>query len=298
MGRDPIEEKGGLNLYGFCGNNSVNRWDLLGMFAWYYTGPDGQMYSTMPHITDSPGDFLSMDREAALRAASAIDGMQYAAAAQLSIVTAVTAANNLSAILNSTGAGAALAMNGVISSNMAAIDAQFAMPGSFIGTTAPNNAAGNYTATGPLSLGTFNMAQTPFPTNNSGGPIIVVTPGGNALPVPAGGTLTGSPNGRYIQVRNPDGSESGTRIDGGHHPSSHPDPRAQGPHAHVPGATNPDGTPWLPVRPEPVPLVTGNQVLGGAAVIGGGYLIYRGARMVPSLFPPLWWTIPINAGTP
>ena len=29
--RDPIEEKGGINLYGFVGNNGVNRWDLLGL---------------------------------------------------------------------------------------------------------------------------------------------------------------------------------------------------------------------------------------------------------------------------
>jgi hypothetical protein len=28
--RDPIEEQGGVNLYGFVGNNGVNRWDLLG----------------------------------------------------------------------------------------------------------------------------------------------------------------------------------------------------------------------------------------------------------------------------
>ena len=28
--RDPIEEEGGLNLYGFCGNNAVNRFDSLG----------------------------------------------------------------------------------------------------------------------------------------------------------------------------------------------------------------------------------------------------------------------------
>ncbi len=30
MGRDPIEEKGGLHLYGFCGNNPINRYDVLG----------------------------------------------------------------------------------------------------------------------------------------------------------------------------------------------------------------------------------------------------------------------------
>ena len=28
--RDPIEEKGGMNLYGFVGNNGVNAWDYLG----------------------------------------------------------------------------------------------------------------------------------------------------------------------------------------------------------------------------------------------------------------------------
>lgn len=31
LGRDPIEEEGGLNLYGFVSNNPINRWDLLGM---------------------------------------------------------------------------------------------------------------------------------------------------------------------------------------------------------------------------------------------------------------------------
>ena len=30
---DPIEERGGLNLYGFCGNDPINRWDYLGMFG-------------------------------------------------------------------------------------------------------------------------------------------------------------------------------------------------------------------------------------------------------------------------
>ena len=30
-GRDPIEEQGGLHLYGFVGNNSTNRFDVLGM---------------------------------------------------------------------------------------------------------------------------------------------------------------------------------------------------------------------------------------------------------------------------
>lgn len=37
---------------------------------------------------------------------------------------------------------------------------------------------------------------------------------------------------------------------------------------------------------------------GVAAGVGAGYLIYRGIRMIPSLFPPLWWTIPNNLAFP
>jgi len=31
LNRDPIEEAGGVNLYGFVGNDGVNQWDLLGL---------------------------------------------------------------------------------------------------------------------------------------------------------------------------------------------------------------------------------------------------------------------------
>ena len=34
------------------------------------------------------------------------------------------------------------------------------------------------------------------------------------------------------------------------------------------------------------------------AVIGAGYVIYRGVRILPSLLPPLWWTIPGNVAIP
>lgn len=37
-------------------------------------------------------------------------------------------------------------------------------------------------------------------------------------------------------------------------------------------------------------------VVGGT--VGAGYLIYRGVRILPSLFPPLWWTIPENLAFP
>ena len=77
---------------------------------------------------------------------------------------------------------------------------------------------------------------------------IYVDSKGNALVSPPGGRITGSPDGRYIQVRDAAGKQTGTRIDAGHNPKGHPDPRAQQPHGHVPGVTNPDGTPWLPIN--------------------------------------------------
>ncbi len=35
LNRDPIEERGGLNLYAFVGNDPVNRWDYLGLQWWW-----------------------------------------------------------------------------------------------------------------------------------------------------------------------------------------------------------------------------------------------------------------------
>ena len=93
-------------------------------------------------------------------------------------------------------------------------------------------------------------------TNPFDGPInddvVVIDPQGNAINIPQGNWLTGTKDGKWIQERTPDGTtkgrETGTRKDGGHKPSpSHTDPRSLKPHAHVPGITNPDGTPWLPI---------------------------------------------------
>jgi uncharacterized protein RhaS with RHS repeats len=36
--RDPIEEQGGLNLYGFVGNDGVNQYDVLGLFLGFGKG--------------------------------------------------------------------------------------------------------------------------------------------------------------------------------------------------------------------------------------------------------------------
>ncbi len=40
------------------------------------------------------------------------------------------------------------------------------------------------------------------------------------------------------------------------------------------------------------------QLMVGVGALGAGYITYRIIRMLPSLFPPLWPTIPINAAAP
>ena len=56
INRDPIEEQGGLNLYGFCGNNAINHWDFLGQILMGHLNPDGGI-DMDPHST---GDLYSM----------------------------------------------------------------------------------------------------------------------------------------------------------------------------------------------------------------------------------------------
>lgn len=78
--------------------------------------------------------------------------------------------------------------------------------------------------------------------------VIAVDKKGNAIPLKKGEYLTGSSDGNWIQVRDSKGKATGVRIDGPHNPLKHSDPRSLQPHGHVPGRTNPDGTPWLPIR--------------------------------------------------
>jgi len=55
---------------------------------------------------------------------------------------------------------------------------------------------------------------------------------------------------------------------------------------------------WAPGQGYPTPgSYINRNVRVTIGVIGGSYLIYRTARMLPSLAPPLWWTIPINLAT-
>ncbi|MBV7298295.1 DUF4157 domain-containing protein [Enterovibrio sp. NIFS-20-8] len=68
----------------------------------------------------------------------------------------------------------------------------------------------------------------------------------------------------------------------------------------APRPVEPQSEPWempeLPEMPDLRPAV--KPVVAGAAAVGLGYLIYRGVRMLPSLAPPLWWTIPGNLAVP
>ena len=77
---------------------------------------------------------------------------------------------------------------------------------------------------------------------------IIVDSRGNAIPLNRGESITRSPDGKWVQVRDANGNPTGMRMDGPHSPRTHSDPRALQPHGHVPGVTNADGTPWLPIK--------------------------------------------------
>ena len=51
-------------------------------------------------------------------------------------------------------------------------------------------------------------------------------------------------------------------------------------------------------RGQRVPTLPYSNAAKVVAGVGIGYLIYRGIRLLPSLLPPLWWTLPYNAVTP
>ncbi len=117
--------------------------------------------------------------------------------------------------------------------------------GKSLASSAPTAQDGAQPSSTPSAGTTTNTNPYAGPVS---GPVTVVDGKGNAIPVKTGEQIQGSKDGRYVQVKDADGKPTGVRIDGGHKPSTHDDPRAQQPHAHVPGKTNTDGTPWLPVN--------------------------------------------------
>ena len=75
------------------------------------------------------------------------------------------------------------------------------------------------------------------------------------------------------------------------HPQHHPE--LENPHIHDWGW---DGE--KPNRKAPRNPYSNEKLFKGALTFGVGYVIYRGIRMIPSLFPGFWWTAPINLATP
>jgi RHS repeat-associated protein len=63
INRDPIEEQGGLNLYGFCGNNCINRFDSLGMDVYDLNLAPAEYRGEIQHILNQVQE-LEMDGRA------------------------------------------------------------------------------------------------------------------------------------------------------------------------------------------------------------------------------------------
>jgi hypothetical protein len=55
LNRDPIEEAGGINLYGFCGNDAINNFDVLGN-SWLSKLWDHTVLSLSKHIAQNWDD--------------------------------------------------------------------------------------------------------------------------------------------------------------------------------------------------------------------------------------------------
>ena len=121
---------------------------------------------------------------------------------------------------------------------------------------------------------------------------------------PNGLPLTGDPNSTG-RLRNPDGSIKQERVYGpdgrpvrdrdfNHGGSGH-----DFPHDHQwDWNQSPPRQPGVPV-PQPQGENNASEIIiAGTIVVSGGYLIYRGLRMLPSLLPPFWWTIPKNLVIP
>jgi hypothetical protein len=93
--------------------------------------------------------------------------------------------------------------------------------------------------------GTITLNTTLIPTAHG---TFHVDPKGNVVPTPHGGRITSC--GRSLRSSTGLGRQPDRRpgwMDRTSPPTT-PIPRAQQPDGHVPGVSNPDGTPWLPIN--------------------------------------------------
>jgi hypothetical protein len=67
-----------------------------------------------------------------------------------------------------------------------------------------------------------------------------------------------------------------------------------------PGTKIPDPGPVSAPQSHPQPTLSPKLqvIVVGVGTVGGGYMVYRVGRMLPSLLPPLWPTIPVNFAIP
>src|SRR5699024_9180942 len=61
LNRDPIEEQGGLNLYGFVTNDPVSAWDYLGLDIQWNVGFGG--YNSQEKVVGQQIEFLYLDED-------------------------------------------------------------------------------------------------------------------------------------------------------------------------------------------------------------------------------------------
>lgn len=79
------------------------------------------------------------------------------------------------------------------------------------------------------------------------------------------------------------------------HPEHHPE--LDNPHQHD-WVWGEDGKPKRGPAKNVDAEEAAEAIVGTAAIAGALYVTYRIIRMIPSLHPGLWWTIPLNASTP
>ena len=81
----------------------------------------------------------------------------------------------------------------------------------------------------------FSSDESESKENTKIGPyeedVNVVDKDGNVIPLKKGQTLEGDPDGSFVQVKDRDGKQTGTRKDGKGHPKQK-DPKAKAPHGH------------------------------------------------------------------
>ena len=93
INRDPIEEQGGINLYSFVGNNSINAWDYLGMLILDQTTLDAIYNATWWLDEGIDGNAIDAGRNAVW---SSMQGVAPTGSTQ-SEVDSFTASSNASA---------------------------------------------------------------------------------------------------------------------------------------------------------------------------------------------------------